>query len=197
MYDGIGLVRGDTGTPYRGGFYLIYFDIPKTYPFDPPKCHHISFSGRRQIIFCGNELLDCLSTIWTPSMNITTVLSTIKIQILSSFPLNNEPDYKPDPIDIENYDKFVKYLNLRSNVVDIYTGTKVLLPDDATDFIRSIIRTEVLRNIKLYEELLEDLKILDGEYIVCTTYTNSSCLCNYQQLNWDFKNLVRQFTSKS
>lgn len=208
IYKGIGLIRGNIGTPYQGGFYLIYFDIPTTYPFDPPNCYHISFSGRRQNPNFNDKLRSprhpptspngfIQLPSWLPSMSITSILTTIKTQLLSKSPLNNEPDYKPDPTNIESYDKFIKYLNMRSNVVDIYTGISCLLPDDATDFIRSIISTEVLRNMHLYEQLLEELKILDGEYIVCTTYTNSSCLCDYQQLNKDFKHLVRQFTSKS
>lgn len=33
----IGTIKGPEGTPYEGGIFQIDIDIPKQYPFEPPK----------------------------------------------------------------------------------------------------------------------------------------------------------------
>jgi ubiquitin-protein ligase len=162
MYEGVGLVRGSPGTEYHGGYYLIHFNIPETYPFDPPKCCHISFSDRRQSPNFhdptgrepGKVCLSRLNTWdkerWLPSMNILSVLTIIKTQVLISNPLDNEPVHT-DPADAENYRMFTKYQNFRSNVVDIYRmmagppegppgGPTPGLPDDIRGYIADIIK---------------------------------------------------------
>ena len=32
-----GTIKGPEGTPYDGGVFTIHIDIPKQYPFEPPK----------------------------------------------------------------------------------------------------------------------------------------------------------------
>jgi ubiquitin-conjugating enzyme (huntingtin interacting protein 2) len=37
-----GTIQGPTGTPYEGGVWEISIDIPKQYPFEPPKMKFIT-----------------------------------------------------------------------------------------------------------------------------------------------------------
>lgn len=41
-------LRGMPGSPYEGGLYHGYFDIPNDYPFSPPNIYYLNESGRYQ-----------------------------------------------------------------------------------------------------------------------------------------------------
>lgn len=206
---GYGLVKGGPDTPYHGGYYIIRFEIPIDYPFKPPECYHISVSGLRQSpnfhdhAESGNGKV-CLSRLntwdeqsgkdqWTPSMNIRGVLNTIRMQVLTKDALDNEPDYQhsiENPINAQNYERFVQYQNFRSNVVDIYRklyNGECKIPPLIQTQLSNIIREDVYDNLQWYYQQLNYLLKDDGIYITCTTYTNSGCFCDYDELLTDFQ----------
>lgn len=202
---GYGLIQGNLGTSYENGFYIIKFIIPKEYPFKPPECYHISISGTRQSPnFHDTDPGDgkvCISRLntwegstpgkdrWTPSMTIRSILDMIKLQVLTPKALDNEPDYRhsiEDPVNAENYEKFIRFHNFRSNVVDIYTKAKV--PDAVRQQFSKAIMKSVLDNYEWYIDKMQQYSKEDnGMYINCKTYTNSCCLCDYDTLIDDFK----------
>lgn len=218
---GYGLIKGDLETPYANGFYLIKFEIPDTYPFKPPECWHLSMSGVRQSPNFHDYSYEasaddtdsksgkvCLSRLntwegstpgkdkWTPSMTITGVLDMIRMQVLTSMPLDNEPDYRhsiENPPNAKNYEKFVRYHNFRSNIVNIYRKLRLHAcnaPNDIQEQLAKVIHEYVISNIDWYKQALHELYLLDnGMYVTCSTYTNSSCLCDYEEVQKSFNNL--------
>jgi ubiquitin-protein ligase len=210
---GYGLIKGGPNTPYYGGYYIIRFQIPSDYPFKPPECYHVSTSGLRQSPNfhdhteekpdTGNGKV-CLSRLntwdgeqagkdrWTPSMNIRGILNMIRMQVLTKNALDNEPDYQhsiDNPVNARNYEKFVRYQNFRSNVVNIYRklsngDCKIPLPIQTQ--LANVIREDVLGNFQWYLEQLKQ-PLDNGIYVTCNTYANSSCFCDYDELIVDFK----------
>lgn len=212
---GYGLVKGDLNTPYANGFYLIKIIIPPEYPFKPPACWHVSISGARQSPnFHDYHITDdgggkvCLSRLntwdgssptndrWSPTMTLISVLNMIRMQVLTAKPLDNEPDYRhsiENPVNAQNYEKFVQYHNIRSNVIDLYRKLKIYklqIPRDLQDTIAKVIHGYVMKHRDWYlNEIVGRRSDDNGVYVTCTTYTNSSCLCDYDELLADLLNV--------
>jgi len=85
-----GVMKGPTGTPYAGGRFLIDIDIPKDYPYNPPKMRlktkiwHPNISSQT-----GAICLDILGKEWSPALTIRTAL--LSIQALLSAPEPSDP----------------------------------------------------------------------------------------------------------
>jgi len=216
---GYGLVKGDLNTPYANGFYLIKIIIPPEYPFKPPACWHVSISGARQSPNfhdyhisdgCGDGGKVCLSRLdtwdgssptsdrWSPCMTLVFILNMIRMQVLTAKALDNEPEYRhsiENPVNAQNYEKFVQYHNLRSNVVDLYQKLKrhsLQIPKELQDVISGVVYKYVTEHHDWYLKEITQHSVDNGLYITCTTYTNSSCLCDYDELLVDFKNIFNK-----
>jgi len=209
MSIGYGLVKGEQGTPYQDGFYIIKFIFPDEYPFKAPYCAHVTMSNKRQSpnfhdnssaegMVCLSRLDTWNSTVegdhWKPILDIKYILEMIKLQVLTQTPLDNEPDYNHstrNPINSANYDRFVTYHNYRSNVVDIYerlTHRETIVPCAIADKMATIIRDYVTSHYDEYLAHLAELQRVDnGIYVCCNTYPNSGCFCGYDELIEDFK----------
>jgi ubiquitin-protein ligase len=209
---GYGLIKGDLGTPYANGFYLIKVIIPPEYPFKPPTCQHVSMSGARQSPnfhdYGGDSDQSgtvCLSRLntwegsapgkdrWTPAMNIAAVLDMIRMQVLTPNALDNEPNYRhsiENPVNTRNYDEFVRYHNFRSNVVDIYSNlrnAKCNIPCMIQCTFADAVHAYVTCNLSWYKKTLDTLLLRNaGIYVTCSTYTNSSCFCDYDEVRKAF-----------
>lgn len=90
-------VHGVEGTCYEGGVFLLEVVVPDRYPFEPPKIRFLTPIYHPNIDSGGRICLDTLkmppSGAWTPSLNISTVLSTIRL--LMSHP-NPDDGLVPD-----------------------------------------------------------------------------------------------------
>lgn len=92
MYLWDGVINGPINTPYEGGKFNVEIQIPKNYPFDPPKVffktkiYHPNISHKGDI--CISILKRCDG--WVPSLTIEKVLLSI-----SSLLDNPNPD---DPL---------------------------------------------------------------------------------------------------
>ncbi|XP_029975345.1 ubiquitin-conjugating enzyme E2 T [Salarias fasciatus] len=101
-------IVGGSGTPYEGGLFSLEVKIPERYPFEPPKIRFLTPIYHPNIDNSGRICHDALKLppkgAWKPSLNISTVLTSI--QLLMSEP---NPD---DPLmaDISSEFKYNKHL---------------------------------------------------------------------------------------
>uniref|UniRef100_A0A3B3V3V9 Ubiquitin-conjugating enzyme E2 T n=1 Tax=Poecilia latipinna TaxID=48699 RepID=A0A3B3V3V9_9TELE len=101
-------IVGGVGTPYEGGLFSLEVKIPERYPFEPPNIRFLTPIYHPNIDNSGRICHDALKLppkgAWKPSLNISTVLTSI--QLLMAEP---NPD---DPLmaDISSEFKYNKYL---------------------------------------------------------------------------------------
>ncbi|CEP00942.1 UBC core domain-containing protein [Plasmodiophora brassicae] len=76
-------IAGPPGSPYEGGSFRLEVGVPDRYPFEPPKVKFLTPIYHANIDAAGRICLDTLkmppSGAWTPSLNISTVLSSIAL----------------------------------------------------------------------------------------------------------------------
>lgn len=208
LNEGYGLILGPVDTPYEHGFYLLHFTFPDSYPNEPPYCRYINFSGLRQSPNFHDNGTVCLSRLntwdkddpdsghWLGSMDIYSVLNMIKLSVLTKSPLDHEPPYDHTQKDLYNslkYDYIVKYANYDYNVNSIYDkmiNGHTNIPDDIVERITEIIRDFVMEHYLEYINALHELSQRhNNQYYSCRSYLNASCLCEYDQVIDNFKDL--------
>ncbi|PKK22937.1 ubiquitin-conjugating enzyme E2T [Columba livia] len=105
-------ILGGADTPYEKGIFNLEIVVPERYPFEPPKIRFLTPIYHPNIDSAGRICLDVLKLppkgAWRPSLNISTLLSSI--QLLMAEP---NPD---DPLmaDISSEYKYNKQLFLRN-----------------------------------------------------------------------------------
>ena len=76
-------IQGPQGSPYQGGLYSLTIDIPDRYPFEPPRVRFTTPIYHPNIDSDGRICLDTLKMqphgSWSPSVNINTLLLTIRV----------------------------------------------------------------------------------------------------------------------
>ncbi|XP_055079111.1 ubiquitin-conjugating enzyme E2 T [Periophthalmus magnuspinnatus] len=86
-------IVGGSGTPYESGIFSLEIKIPERYPFEPPNIRFITPIYHPNIDNCGRICLDALKLppkgAWKPSLNISTVLTSI--QLLMAEPNPDDP----------------------------------------------------------------------------------------------------------
>ncbi|XP_043932435.1 ubiquitin-conjugating enzyme E2 T isoform X1 [Protopterus annectens] len=86
-------ILGGANTPYEGGVFSLELLIPERYPFEPPKIHFLTPIYHPNIDSAGRICLDILKLppkgAWRPSLNISTVLTSI--QLLMAEPNPDDP----------------------------------------------------------------------------------------------------------
>ncbi|XP_077302078.1 ubiquitin conjugating enzyme 4 [Arctopsyche grandis] len=94
-----GEITGPPETPYEGGKFILNFEIPESYPFDPPKVKFITHIWHPNISSAtGAICLDILKDQWAAAMTLRTVL--LSLQALLSSP---EPDDPQDAVVANQY----------------------------------------------------------------------------------------------
>mmetsp|Transcript_11830 Transcript_11830/g.15461 ORF Transcript_11830/g.15461 Transcript_11830/m.15461 type:complete len:276 (-) Transcript_11830:253-1080(-) len=76
-------VEGPPDTPYEQGTFLLEINVPSRYPFEPPKVRFITPIYHPNIDSGGRICLDTLKMqpngSWVPSINLSTLLTTIRV----------------------------------------------------------------------------------------------------------------------
>ena len=101
------LLMGPIDSPYAGGLFKLSIEIPKNYPFKPPKFKFKTPILHPNINSEGNICLDTLNKNWSPVLTISkTILS------ISSLLCDPNPDDPLDKVVAEIYkknrEKFIK-----------------------------------------------------------------------------------------
>ncbi|XP_064602953.1 ubiquitin-conjugating enzyme E2 T-like [Liolophura sinensis] len=95
-------ILGAEDTPYHNGLFKLEIQIPERYPFEPPKVSFITPIYHPNIDSAGRICLDILKLppkgAWRPSLNISTVLTSLQL-------LMAEPNPE-DPLMTEISDEF-------------------------------------------------------------------------------------------
>ncbi|KAM4609799.1 ubiquitin-conjugating enzyme E2 T [Polymixia lowei] len=86
-------IVGGEGTPYEGGLFSLEIKVPERYPFEPPNIRFVTPIYHPNIDNAGRICHDALKLppkgAWRPSLNISTVLTSI--QLLMAEPNPDDP----------------------------------------------------------------------------------------------------------
>jgi ubiquitin-protein ligase len=182
------LIIGPSNTPYYGGFYFFYINIPNNYPFIPPiikfvtKYNNIRFHPNLYVD--GNVCLSILNTWgkkeWSPCMTIVSIASTLQ-SILNNNPLTNEPSYENAiGLNAQNYKKIVNYNNLMGGVIEMIKNIPI-----GFSIFQHIINNYFINHFNEYLIYIEN----DGEIITCTEYS-ITCKLDYKKVKNEFDILI-------
>ncbi|KAJ3587088.1 hypothetical protein NHX12_013478 [Muraenolepis orangiensis] len=86
-------IVGGEDTPYEGGLFSLEIKVPERYPFEPPNIRFLTPIYHPNIDNAGRICHDALKLppkgAWRPSLNISTVLTSI--QLLMAEPNPDDP----------------------------------------------------------------------------------------------------------
>jgi len=107
-----GRLEGPKGSPYEGGIFQVDIEIPKNYPFVPPKMRFDTKVWHPNISSANGAIcLDILKNEWSPALTLRTAL--LSLQALLSTPNADDPQdaqvagqYKSDRKAFENTAKY-------------------------------------------------------------------------------------------
>jgi len=85
-----GVIAGPQGTPYQGGTFYVDIEIPKNYPFVPPKMRFETKVWHPNVSSANGAIcLDILKNEWSPALTLRTAL--LSLQALLSCPNADDP----------------------------------------------------------------------------------------------------------
>jgi len=153
------LMIGPTNTPYEHGFYFFNIEMPKDYPFSPPKVKYCTQDGKTRFnpnLYVNGKV--CLSIIntwsgpgWTSCNTISTVLLSIQALVFTENPLHNEPGYEKDNgIKNTNYNILLTYNNFKTSIHKM-----IISPPLTFEYFNSITIKLFIDN---YETILKNIE---------------------------------------
>lgn len=71
-------IQGPVGSPYEGGIFFLYVQVPHAYPIQPPKIRFVTKIFHPNVSRHGDIGLDCLAHNWSLALTISKVLLSIQ-----------------------------------------------------------------------------------------------------------------------
>nr|XP_010304057.1 PREDICTED: ubiquitin-conjugating enzyme E2 T [Balearica regulorum gibbericeps] len=122
-------ILGGADTPYEKGIFNLEIVVPERYPFEPPKIRFLTPIYHPNIDSAGRICLDVLKLppkgAWRPSLNISTLLTSI--QLLMAEPNPDDP-LMADISSEYKYNKQLFLLNAREWTEKYASQQKVSKP---------------------------------------------------------------------
>ena len=189
---GYALIIGPKSTIYENGYYFFKFEYPKNYPNAPPKV--LFLTNMYNIRFHPNLYRNgkcCLSLLntwtgeqWSACQSIKTILLNLLI-LFDNKPLLHEPGILESHRDFNQYNKVIKFMNLKVAIYNIITK-KIEL--DCCVFFSDIIKSLYNKN---KDEIIDTIKKEKDspafEYNIEIYKMNG--ICDYSNLYNNFKKL--------
>lgn len=167
------IVVGPDKTPYEGGFFYFYIQLPANYPFLPPMVKLMT-TDQNTVRFNPNLYKDgkvCLSILntwpgpqWTASLTLSSVLLSIQ-SIMNDEPFHNEPGalcvrqscHNP----VKQYNEIILHETIRVAVIGMMKDSfdTKHLPVVLKDYVTEYFKTK----ISYYDEVIEKNIHLDGQ----------------------------------
>tara|TARA_Y100001958_G_C21247139_1_gene578149 strand:+ start:963 stop:1700 length:738 start_codon:yes stop_codon:yes gene_type:complete len=181
---GKALIIGPQDTPYENGFYLFEFEFPPNYPHSPPKVTYHTNDGLTRfnpnLYRNGKVCISILNTWkgdqWSSCQTITSVLLTL-CTVLNDKPLLNEPGVKETDSDMLNYNRIIRYKNIKVGIIDVLE--KKYFRERFSEF-REIFEEEFRKNYKNLMKKIEESSEDDGKVIKTTWYSCYDSMGNYK-----------------
>lgn len=169
-------------SPYQYGFYLFDIDVPKNYPFEPPKVKFMTLDGKTRfnpnLYKCGKVCLSVLNTWsgpgWTSAHTLTSVLLVLQ-SLLHEHPIQNEPGYeKEDGVKSISYNNVIAYQNINFATIETIRN-----PPEGFEIFKDIMIKYLVNNIEKYNKFIENYMEFDGLTLKSGIYS--------MVLNYDIK----------
>lgn len=186
------LMIGPSDTPYEFGYYFFSLEMPKDYPFSPPKVSYCTQNGRTRFnpnLYTNGKV--CLSIIntwqgprWSSCNSISTVLLSIQALVFTSDPLHNEPGFEKEKgIRNTNYNILLTYHNFKTAIY------KMILNPPLTfeDFNSITIKYFIDNYEKIIKKIDENMDKHDKSYFL--NVYNMSDKLNYIDLKKNISDL--------
>merc|ERR1712130_516281 len=78
----IATIEGPIGTPYEGGVFTVDIQIPRNYPYGPPRFTFVTKVFHPSVTTSGAIDLDMLHENWSPAITLTHVVCQIKLLLM-------------------------------------------------------------------------------------------------------------------
>lgn len=198
IYNFKALIIGPKDTPYEGGFYFFEFNIPQTYPIDPPKTkYRTQFNNIRfnpNLYTNGTVCLSILNTwngpSWTPCNTLTSLLMSILGLVFVKHPLTNEPGYEDSSINIlDQYNSIIEHESLRGACLYILEN----IPYGFEVFKDKIEKYFIDHYSEYIEKICNLMQIKHNKNFICGTY-NMKLITNYDNILKKFQNMYEKLT---
>lgn len=78
-------IQGPAGSPYEGGLFFLYIQVPRTYPLDPPIVRFITKIFHPNVSRHGDIGIDSIHHNWSLALTISKLLISIQSLLTDPF----------------------------------------------------------------------------------------------------------------